>query len=87
MNDLIKRLIVFLIRKKLGLKKNEVFIFENQKSQVEYYWFTGTRLRKMREDGLTEHAHVSLNWLIDDECCVISRRWCVDNSLDPMIEE
>ena len=71
MKDLIKRLIVFLIRKKLGVGKNQSFQFANQKSEVEYYWFDGVKLEKMREDGMFEAAHVSLNWLLDDSCEIV----------------
>ena len=40
-----KRLIIFLIRKRLGLKKNELFRFANQCEQSVYY-FTETGLMK-----------------------------------------
>jgi hypothetical protein len=66
------KLIVFLIRKKLGLKKYQNFQFNNQKSEVEFYWFTETNLMKMRNDGVKEEAHVSLNWLLDKNCRVHS---------------
>lgn len=61
-----KRLIIFLIRKRLGLKKNETFQFVNQKSDAVYY-FTGTKVMKLWF-GVTEPSRVSLNWLLDDEC-------------------
>jgi len=70
MNNLYVRLVIFLLRKKLGVKKDQTFQFENQRSEVEYYWFNGTRLAKVREGGLFEYAHVSLNWLLDDNCKV-----------------
>ena len=61
-----KRLIIFLIRKKLGLKKNELFRFSNQREQSVYY-FTDTNLMKIKY-GYVDKSGVSLNWLLDDEC-------------------
>ena len=40
-----KRLIIFLVRMRLGLKKYELFQFENQKTDDVYY-FTETELVK-----------------------------------------
>lgn len=66
-----KRLILFLIRRRLGLKKREVFTFDNQKSN-SVYWFTETRLikRYTTVKGATRMrlSEVSLNWILDDEC-------------------
>ncbi len=68
---MIERLIVFLIRKKLHLKKYQKFRFTNQKTDNEYY-FTEYRLIKIPEDKRTvsraEKSLVSLNWLVSDEC-------------------
>lgn len=68
---MIERLIVFLIRKKLHLKKYQKFRFTNQKTDNVYY-FTEDRLIKIPEDKRTvsraEKSLVSLNWLVSDEC-------------------
>lgn len=61
-----KRFIIFLICKKLGLKKNELFRFSNQREQSVYY-FTDTALMKIKY-GYADKSGVSLNWLLDDEC-------------------
>lgn len=61
-----KRLIIFLIRKRLGLKKNELFRFVNQCEQSVYY-FTETGLMKVKY-GQVMRSGVSLNWLLDNEC-------------------
>ena len=61
-----KRLIIFLIRKRLGLKKNELFRFANQCEQSIYY-FTKTGLMKVKY-GQAMRSGVSLNWLLDNEC-------------------
>ena len=72
-----KRLIIFLIRKRLGLKKYERFQFANQNSKDDYYLFTGTNLIKLingrygPEAYVTVRSGVSLNWLLDDHCEVI----------------
>ena len=65
-----KRFIIFLIRKRLGVKKYESFRFENQKSNAVYY-FTETGVMKNWR-GEIEPSNVSINWLIDDNCKVHS---------------
>lgn len=68
----LKKLILFLIRKRLGLAKYENFQFVNQSDKREYYWFNDTELRKYdcRAKGVIR-ARVSLNWLLDDECEIV----------------
>jgi hypothetical protein len=61
-----RRIIIFLIRKKLGLKKRERFKFVDQKSDAVYY-FTDSNLMK-RWRGQTMMSGVSINWLLDNEC-------------------
>lgn len=61
-----RRLIIFLIRKKLGLKEYDDFRFVNQKSEAVYY-FNERELVKI-EYGLIAPSNVSLNWLLSDEC-------------------
>ena len=69
-----KRLIIFLVRIRLGLKKYEPFQFENQKTDDVYY-FTETELVKRhflrtRSDLIfvTVLSGVSLNWLLNKDC-------------------
>lgn len=69
MNRLIKRIIIFLIRIRLGLKKYENFTFANQKTE-SVYWFTDTRLMK-KENDVVMRSHVSLNWLLNDACAIV----------------
>lgn len=69
-----KQLIIFLIRKRMGLKKYECFTFDNQKSN-SVYWFTNTAIIKRYYSvakGCTrlKKSSVSLNWLLDDECTI-----------------
>lgn len=68
---MIKRLIVFLIRYRLKLKKYQRFRFANQKTDNVYY-FSEYMLIKIPEDKRTvsraEKSLVSLNWLLSDEC-------------------
>lgn len=61
-----KRLIIFLVRKRLGLSKYEPFQFVGQKTNAVYY-FTGDALLKAWRSDVTKSG-VSLNWLLDDEC-------------------
>ena len=61
-----RRFVIFLIRKKLGLKKYECFKFVNQKSNAVYY-FSEHNLMK-RWHNQTMLSGVSVNWLLDPEC-------------------
>ena len=63
-----KRIIIFLIRKRLGLKKGQPFIFSNQRLKEEYYYFTKDAVMKHNIHGEEESSTVSLNWLLDDKC-------------------
>ena len=66
-----KHLIIFLVRKKLGLKKGEHFRFVNQSSPYNTYYFTDDAVMKHfgRWKGSDDvKSSVSLNWLLDDEC-------------------
>lgn len=62
------RIIVFLIRIHLGLKKYESFRFKNQKTNAIYY-FTPTNIMKLEEGKCeAQPSNVKLNWLLDPEC-------------------
>lgn len=61
-----KRLILFLIRVRLGLSKCEPFQFTNQKSNAVYYFTENGIMKSWR--GVVEPSHVSLNWILDDDC-------------------
>ena len=68
------RIILFLLRMKLGVKKNERFQFDNQKNKEDYYYISGNKLYKImwRNCKVTERrANVSLNWLLDPECKIV----------------
>ena len=67
-----KRLIIFLIRRRLGLKKNERFRFANQKSP-DIYWFTSTALVKDIGKAWVVKSGVKLNYLLSDECKVVKQ--------------
>ena len=67
MNTL-RRLIIFLVRLKLHLKKGQKFQFDNQKTDA-VYWFTAGALMKM-ENGFRYESGVSLNWLLNEDCKV-----------------
>lgn len=64
---MIKRLIIFLVRKRLGLDEGELFRFAEQKSSSDYYYFTKDAVMKCH-NGKHDKSSVSLNWLLDDEC-------------------
>ena len=73
-----KKLIIWLIRKKLGLKKEERFRFSNQKSTLSYYYFTDKELMKVHFNNdivfksvVCRPSTVSLNFLLSDEIKVV----------------
>lgn len=67
-----KRIIIFLIRKRLGLKRGERFQFVNQKSENDEYYFDSKSLVKVwvRPGYGFKYVEssVSLNWLLNDKC-------------------
>ena len=65
---MLNKLIIFLIRMKLHLRKGEKFQFDNQKTD-SVYWFMESALMKM-EKGLRYESDVSLNWLLNSDCKV-----------------
>ena len=60
-----KRLILFLIRRHMGLTKFEPFQFENQKSNAVYY-FSDDAIKKAWRGNIT-NSTVSLNWLLNPD--------------------
>ena len=70
------RLILFLIRLKLGVKKNERFEFANQKSIYDYYYINSYNIFKVmvrKHDIKTRPANVSLSWLLSPKCEIVKR--------------
>lgn len=64
-----RRLIIFLVRRKLGLKLFEPFRFANQKSEVNSYFFDKNHLWKLDIDNAQVYeSHVSLNYILSNEC-------------------
>ena len=69
MKKLMKKVILFLVRKRLGLRKYEWFRFINQKSTAMYR-FDNDGIAKYW-GGVEERSNVSLNWLLDEDCKII----------------
>ena len=70
---MIKKIVIFFIRKKLGVKRNERFRFVNQRKRGVYH-FSDTCLIKTLEnkkERLDLVSSVPLNWLLSDECEII----------------
>lgn len=65
-----RRLIIFLIRKKLRLRKYQRFRFTNQRSDTESYFFTSEHVMKTLADGGIVCSSVSLNWLLSSDCII-----------------
>lgn len=67
----IERLIIWLIRVRLGVGKWDEFYFPNQKHQDDRYYFNNTCLMMYVADTNTvRKANVSLNYLLSRECVV-----------------
>ena len=64
-----KRLILFLVRRHLGLKKYQYFQFDNQKSTALYYFANVGIIKYWR--GKHELSRVSVNWIINNECRIV----------------
>lgn len=58
--------VIFLIRKKLGLKKYENFKFIGQKSDAVYYFTESNLMKRWRNQTML--SGVSVNWLLDNDC-------------------
>lgn len=67
--DIMKKFIIYLVRRRLKLRKYQYFRFKNQKREGVYY-FTDTHLMKAVGCQI-EESKVPLNWLLDDECKVV----------------
>lgn len=65
-----QRLIIFLVRTKLGLKKYQQFRFINQRRKTDSYYFTATKLLKI-EGCTVKESSCSLNWLLNNECEIV----------------
>jgi hypothetical protein len=63
-----RRFVIFLIRKKLRLKKYENFKFVGQKSDAVYYFTESNVMKRWR--GHTMLSGVSINWLLDNDCVI-----------------
>ena len=62
-----KRLIIWLICRKVGVKPGQCFRFTNQKSDSKYFFEKDLGLIKIYNDRFWMSG-VSLNWLLDPEC-------------------
>lgn len=76
----LNKLIIFLIRRKFGLKKFEAFRFANQgEFNTDIYFFNDTKLRKrvlLNSARIIPHTRfydssVSLNFLFSDKCKIV----------------
>ena len=71
---MLRRFILFLIRRRLGLKKYEKFRFANQKSTLDYYFFTEDVVKKANHGprGFEYiESRVSINHLLSDEIEIV----------------
>lgn len=66
---MLKRVILFLVRRKLGLRKAQEFQFKGQKTNA-VYWFTDEQVCKLWKGEVTP-SNVSINWLLNAECKIV----------------
>lgn len=67
-----KEAIIFMIRRRMGLKQLEQFQFANQKTNAVYYFTNDALMKSWR--GTVEKSSVSLNWLLDDGCEIVTNQ-------------
>lgn len=69
------KLILLMVRLKLGLKKYEKFQFCNQKNKKNFYYISGSQIHRVEVKGKSNYvdgkSNVSLNWLIDNDCKIV----------------
>ena len=63
-----QKIVMYLVRKKLGLSKYQHFRFTNQKTDALYV-FGDSQVMKIC-NGKMDPSGVSLNWLLDDNCVI-----------------
>lgn len=71
---MLNRLIIFLLCRKLGVKRFQPFRFVNQNSKHDYYMFDQECLLKYVYLGdcyIHNLSNVKLNWLLDDDCEIV----------------
>lgn len=73
-----RRIVLFLVRKKLRVKRSDEFYFNNQKNKNDRYYFTKDNIYHIDTKSCTiEPSSVSLTWLLDGACSIT-----VENSGD-----
>lgn len=74
---MLNKLILFLIRRKLNLRKFQLFYFNNQVNKNDRYFFNDYRIVKItfhKEYGrITQNSNLSLNFLLSKECETLIR--------------
>ena len=68
---MLRRFIIFLARRRLGLKKYEGFRFEGQYSKDNWYFFTEDKIMKVyvdKKNSPVVRSDVSFNWILDEGC-------------------
>ena len=64
-----RRIVLFLVRKKLRVKIYEDFYFNNQKNKDDRYFFKKDGLYHVDTKALSVvPSNVSLMWLLDEDC-------------------
>lgn len=75
---MLNKLILFLIRRKLNLRKFQLFYFNNQVNKNDRYFFNDYRIVKITFHKeyvrITQNSNLSLNFLLSKECETLIRR-------------
>lgn len=75
--DKMKKRILKLIMKKLGVKEQEHFQFADQREEFIEYFFTLEALMRFNpETNEIKESRITLNYLLSDDCKIIRvREW------------
>lgn len=68
---MIDKLILFLIRKKFRLKKNEKFRFANQKKEGVYYFTDKSLVKTLHNGRVILSSDVPFNWIVNKDCKIV----------------
>ena len=75
--DKMKKRILKLIMKKLGVKNQEHFQFADQREEFVEYFFTNEAMMRFNpETNEIKESRITLNYLLSDSCkVIIVRTW------------
>ena len=73
MEKLYVKSIMYILRKKLGVKKNQLFYFQNQKNKNDRYYISTYRIKKIGKNRNYD-SNLRINYLTSLQCLKQIRR-------------